>query len=168
MREIDAAEGEISEELVKRFDDARLAIAERADRWIFTLDGMKALVAALEERKERAVKAHRTAVNLQARLREYLRFVVASNPGVPFKGDEGTIYLANNAESVDYTIAFEDKTYRNVVDRALVDMEASIRPYVKTFEVAVLDGAKVKADLKAGMVLPWAKLTRGSHIRVKG
>lgn len=168
MLEIDAADGEIADALIQRFDDARLAVSEKTDRWIMLLDTLKGMDATLRERRDRAAKALKTAENVHDRLKEYLRYVLTANPGVPFKGSDGTLYLHNNAESVKYTIAFEDKTLRNCVDRALVDMEASIRPYVKTFEVAVLDGAKVKADLKAGMKLPWAELHRGAHVRVKG
>lgn len=167
-QEIDAADGEISDALIARFDDAKLALSAKVDGWILYLDAIKYMAEALKERKERAAKAQKTAEALQARLKDYLKHVLVANPGIPFKGEEGSIYLHKNPQGVRYAFQFEDKTFYRTVDRALLDMEPSMNSYVKQATVYMLDGEKVKQDLKAGMTLPWAELHQDSHLRTKG
>lgn len=166
-QEIDAADGEITEDMIARFDDARLAIAERTDGWIRRLEAAKFMVEALKERKERVVKAHKALEALHARMKDYLKHIMIANP-VPFKGTEGTLYLHRNAQAVCYAFQFEDKTFYRTVDRALISMEPSISPYVKEVVIYLLDSEKVKADLKAGIDLTWAQLHQDSHVRTKG
>ncbi len=166
-QEIDNADGVISDELMARFDDAKLALSDKADRWINYLDMLKGMAETLKERKDRAAKAQKTAEALQKRLREYVKFVIEQNPGIPFVGTEGRITLQNKAEGVAYAFAIPDKTFYRVCDKTSLELEPSLLPYIQVSSVMTVDHDKVKADLKAGMQLRFATLTRGSSIRIR-
>lgn len=166
--EIDAMDGVITDEMIRRFDDAKLALSAKTDRWILYIDALKHMTTSLKDRKERAAKALKSVEALQTRLKEYVKFVIEQNPDVPFRGEEGSLYLHGNPESVRYSFDFEDKTFYRCVHSEVLAMEPSIVPYVKAGTVWIIDGDKVKADLKAGMKLSFASLERGKHVRVKG
>ncbi len=165
--EIDEETGEITDELVKRFDDARLALADKTDRWIGYLDAIKHLEAAAKERKDRAGNAQKTFAALNKRLRDYIQFVIESSPGVPLKGSEGSLALQKNPESVKIDFDGVDKTFYRVIDPTLLKLEPTLNEYVKTITCYVIDNDRLKADLKAGKTLSWARLERGSHVRIR-
>lgn len=167
-QEIDAAEGDISPELMKRFEGAKYALAEKTDRWIGFLDAAAAMVEALKVRKDRAAKALKTAEALQKRLKGHVKFCMEQTPNVPFKGDSGSLYLHRNPEGVEIDFALEDKTAYKTVDSALIEMEPSLAHYVKQLNFYAIDTTKLKNDLKGGRLLSWARLSQGSHLRVKG
>lgn len=167
FQEIDNFDGEITTEMVARFDDASLAVSAKTDNWIWYLDTLKFMIAGLKERKDRATKAQKSAEALNARLREFLRGILQSNPGVPFKGNDGSLALQKNPESVSYAFDTESKTFYSIVPPATLTMFPDLRPYASGVTVILIDGARVKADLKAGKALDFAKLETGSHVRIR-
>ncbi len=166
--ELDANDGEITSEMIARFDDAKLGLEVKVDGWIKYLEMIKVMAGAAKERKERSAKAQKTLENLERRLKEYVKSLIEATPGVPFKSPAGTLAVQRNPEAVKYTFDFPDKTFYRTVDAALVDMEPSLNAFVKSFQVLVIDGEKVKEALKSGVDLPWATLDRGSHLRIRG
>ena len=166
--EIDANEGVITDELLARFNDAKLALSHKVDNWIGYLDSIKNMVETLKERKERVTRAYKVADGLQKRLREYLKFVMQASPSLPYKGEEGSLYLHGSPESVKYAFEFTDQTFYKIVDPTILQLEPSINDYVKVTTCYLIDGVKVKKDLKAGIKISWAELTKDSHVRVRG
>lgn len=165
--EIDNLDGEITEEVMARFDDASLAVAGKVSGWIYYLDALKAFGLALKERKERATKQLKASENLQARLREYLKGIIIANPGVPFESSEGKLCLQDNPESVSYSFTTENKTFYSTVPAATLAMFPQLRSYLTGVTILVIDGPKVKADLKVGKQLDFATLVRGQHLRIR-
>ena len=163
--EIDEETGEISEELIKRFDDARLDLATKCDNWIGYLDALKALVAEAKERKERAAKAQKTFEGVNKRLRDYLKFVMETNHGLAFKGTQGKLALQSNAAALKVDFELADKTIYKAIDPTLLELEPSLNHYVKQISCYVLDTERLKEDLKSGATVPWARLGKGSHGR---
>ena len=167
LDEIDTHDGEITADIIARFDDASLAVADKTDKWISYLDSLKAMSAALKERKDRAAKAQKSVEALQARLKDYLKGVLSTNPGIPFKGSEGSLALQKNPESVRYAFTREERTVYSVVHPNTLAMFNGLGAYVTEIRSLVVDGAKVKADLQAGMQLDFATLERGDHVRIR-
>lgn len=161
---------EITEDLIRRFDDAKLALGDKVDRWICYLDSAKFLVAALKEKKERLTKALKVTETLQSRLKDYAKYVIESVPERKHLtgSNEGTLYLHKNPEGIKYSFDFKDVTFYRTVEKALIEMEPSLNSYVKVASCYLVDTDKIKADLKAGMKLPWAQLHQDSHVRIKG
>ncbi len=167
LDEIDSHDGEITADIIARFDDASLAVADKCDRWIGYLDSLKAMSAALKERKDRAAKAQKSVDALQARLKDYLKGVLATNPGVPFKGSEGSLALQKNPESVRYAFTRDERTIYAVVPQATLEMFSDLHNYVTAITSLVVDSVKVKEALKSGVILDFATLERGEHVRIK-
>ncbi len=150
-----------------RFDDARASLAERTDAWIYRLEYLEATAAMLKERKDRAHEAQKAREAAHKAAKEYLKYLIESKPGVPFKGTEGSLALQRNPEAVKYAFTRDDKTFYATVHPHTLEMFPSLRSYVTTASVMFVDGAKVKADLRLGMQLDFATLETGSHVRVR-
>lgn len=167
MAEIDDA-AEITDALLTRFEAGRNSVAEKVDGWILYLDSLKGMQAALKERHERVRDALKKTEALQKRLREYVAFQLASHPSVPFKGTEGSLYLRKNPGALKISYDLPDKTVYGVVPHEIVGREPSMLPYLDSIEFVILNKEKLKADIEAGMVFPWAKIEQGAHVRIKG
>lgn len=165
--EIDEETGVISDDLVLRFNGASLALADKVDGWIGFLDALKVSLAEAKERKERADNARRAFEAMNKRLRDYLKFVMETHPNTPFKGSEGSLALQRNPESVEIDFTTVDKTIYKAIDSSLLTLEPSLNNYVKAITAYVIDTERLKADLKAGVELSWARLTRGHHVRIR-
>ncbi len=178
-REIEEVTSDLSDAMLERFSRAQLAVSERTDAWIQYLDAAKVLVAAGKDKRDRVERAYRAAQNLEKGLRRYLRFQLEAHPDVPFKGSLGSLRVQKNPEAlrVDHEardgetaaeISIRDVTVRGVIHDRLFDLDPSLRGYAKEVTFTVLDREKLKGDLQAGLKLPWARLERGTHIRIGG
>lgn len=178
--EIDNHDGVLTEEMLARFNHAELSLAHRVDCWINYVDGAKALVAHLKDRKERATKAYRAAQNLESRLRGFLCLQLQSRPGIPFKGEkEGSLVLCKNSQLklwIAYeaderthpeTLAIRDKTVYDVVPDELLMIEPSMSNYVKERAFKTLNKELLREDLKNGLQLGWARTEQGHHVRIR-
>lgn len=162
---IDQAD-EIEEGVVENFMAVKGELSDKVDVWIYKLDQGKSWTQFIKDRKKRVEKGYKFAQNIEKRMKSYIKYQL-ENATVPFKGLEGTIYLHGNAEKVDHTIKTENKTVHNAIDESVLDLVPDINPYVKTKSFHFLDVTKVKEDLKAGKKLSFAKITKGSHVRVR-
>lgn len=166
--EIDASDGEISPDLMKRFECANLALSTKVDRWIGYLDGVKGMIATLEVRAKRSAAALSAARSLENGLKKYVKMVIETTPNVPYKGESGTLYLHGEGDKLKFNFKFCDKTVREVVEPAFAEMEPSVRPYLMDVTHQIINKEKLKADLLAGVRLNWAETYYGKHVRTKG
>ncbi len=166
--EIELCDGELPKDLMQRFEYANLALQNKCDRWIGYVDAMKAMIGVLEQRSKRAATALKTARGLQEYLENGMKAVIETNPNLTFKGESGTIYLHGQAETIDYAFKWGKKTVDYVVDPAFIQMEPSVSPYLTTVTYQVIDRDRLKADLKIGVPVTWAKLVKPSYVAVKG
>lgn len=165
--ELDANDGEITDAMIARFDQATMAMTAKVDGWINYIESVKGMAGIAEARKVRATKRHETLVNLHKRLKARIKELMLLAPGIPFKGSEEQLYLHGHAEAPEYAVTFAKKALSNVVDQALLEMEPGLGDYCKSVTTWVIDGDKVRTALRAGVKLPWAKLNKGSDVRIK-
>lgn len=162
-------DGEVPSEVLTRFEGAQLELAQKVDRYIALLEAGKFLAEALKEREQRMRQARKGAERLTEKLKEMAKFVMESTGRRALPGAElGTLALHKNPESVHVDFDVQDKTVYRCLDAALLTMEPSLLTYVKTFMFHSIDLEKLKADLKSGMEVPWARLASGSHVRIRG
>lgn len=97
------ADGELTEELEKRLDECNLAIREKTGniaRWILNIDGK---VGSVDVEIERLQKRKKFAINLQERLKEYIRINMVRADIQKIETDIFTIAVQKNPPSVDIT-----------------------------------------------------------------
>ncbi len=164
---IDNFEGPIPESLIKAFAEKQADLATKVESWIGFLDAVKSRIELLKEQKERVTKAVKTAENFQRGLKDYLRYVLEAAPSVQYKCDTGRIALQKNPRSLKIDFETKDVTVYNQIDKALIDLEPSLNAYIKPVTLYVMDNEKLKADLDAGMLIPWARFEAGNHIRIR-
>lgn len=171
--EIDACETpEIPNELVTRLTDAQGALADKCDRYIGLLDALSSRIELLKEQKRRIKRAIEVGETLQGRVKDHVKYVllVSSKDGkkIPMKGTTGSLALHANPPKVEIDFVTTDRQVYRCLDESALQLEQSIAPYVKTVTLLQLDRDKLKADLDAGMQLPWARITRDYHVRMRG
>lgn len=163
--QIDEAE-DIGEGVIEKFMEAKGELSIKVDSWIYKLDQAKHWVQFVKDRKKRVEKGYKIAQNIEKGMKQYVKYQLENND-IPFKGTEGTLYLHGQAEKVDHNINVENKTVFNCVDSSIADLIPGIDEYLKSHTFYSIDIAKIKADLKAGKKLGFAKLSKGKHVRVR-
>lgn len=166
--QIDDAAAEIPEDLIAAFVDAKQALAVKVDNWIQFRDVAKKHVELLKERKDRAAHDYKVATNVQNRLESYLLYLIKQNPSLPFKGSEHTIYARNNPKALKLKFKTQDKSVADTVDDLTLAGLPGLGPYTKQVSYRVVDKAKLKADIEAGMNLHFAEVTQGARLEIKG
>lgn len=167
--QIDEETGEIPKELLEKLTDLKDSqLADKVDDWILKLDQISGQILAAKLKKERAEKAVKRWESLQKGMKDYLKFIIQNNPGVAFKGDEGTIYLHKNPPGVDVDFERKNKTVYNAIDESFATLDPTLGEYMKEVRYFVVDGEKLKADILSGKKLNWAREKQDSHIRIKG
>jgi hypothetical protein len=131
------------------------------------LSAVKARIDQLKEHRDRVAKAVKSAERFQERLKGYVKFVMQTFPDVPYKGTSGRLALQNNPESLKIDFETKDVTFYKAIDRALVGLEPSLNTYIREVVVCILDNDKIKADLKGGVEIPWARFERDQHVRIR-
>ncbi len=165
----DNEDEELPEGLIQKFMEANLDLARKTDNWIGLLDAVKARINLLDDMKLRVKKALKAAKTLDQSMKDYVKFVIAGTEGrIPLKGTVGTLYAHSNPEGLHVTVKTTEKAVYHVVDPAMPDWDQSMLQYCRQVTFLTLDKDKVRADLKAGMKLPWAELVRDFHVRIKG
>lgn len=160
----------LSDDKVDEFLALKKEREEKIDGWIAYHDHVKYLVEELKERKERFVKAYNTARRIKERINERIVYHIENDKtGIPFRGSElGTMYLANNSQpSFKHTLMVEKKEVYEAVN-PVEALDDRVAPFLKDITFKVVDKEKAKAQLAAGVEIPWAKMERGKHVRVKG
>ncbi len=165
--EVAENEGEISQALTEKLEAASLVLKDRVDYWQSRIDAAKGRVEVLKEMKDRITKAIKAADNVQSWQKSFIKGVLTAFPNITFRGSTGAFYLHKNPESVNVDFTTVDKTIYKVIDKVMVNLEPGLNPYVKEIKLYVLETDKIKADLKSGMVIPWARLEQDSHVRTK-
>lgn len=166
MFQIDNAD-EITPELVTKFEEAQADLKSKCDNWFGILDALAAQEVVLKTRKEAADKEYAKNQNLQRRLKDYLRYQMEQNPDKKFEGTEERFTLQKNSAK---RLAFDYETVKSsveIVPDFVTALDDRVLEYTKIIECRVLDSEKLRKDLAAGKVLPFAKLEQGNHIRRK-
>lgn len=152
---------DLDRELVARFDDAKLTLADAVDRRIAFDTWIKGAIEA--SRAARADWDQRT--QLLKRIHEAFKAktlaIVEASPDVPFVGRFGR--LASQKSPPAIKLSFGDKQ----LTPQLIDMFGIDERFVKTVTTQTIDIDAVKAALAAGDNLPWAEQVQGTHLRIR-
>ncbi len=160
---IDMADGDITDEMMEEFAEAKGEQEQKVENWIAQLDALKGIIEVRRAQRDRAVAALQHVKNYDRRLRDWLQHHIDEHTGVPFKCEKGTLYTAKNPqEAVSISFQRSDKTIRNALDMSALELEPELNQYVKWVSVPVLDTEKVKNEKPH-----FAKFVRGRHVRIK-
>lgn len=165
MTQIDNMD-DISDETIDEFLGLQLERAEKIDGWIGYRDRSKFFLAEIEERKNRFIKAYSAAKNAVKRIDQRIKYHLETDKsGLAFKGKEmGVMYLQKSAPSLACMVPTKTVSVKSITDDFFLDV---CKDYLTPHTYMVLDTAKVKRDLKAGVELSWATLEQSNHVRVR-
>jgi len=160
--EIDNAD-EITPELCEAHFSQLTAIDEKVDRLLAYMDISKRNAALYSERAQELEKRAISWEKKLERLEEYALYLVERFPDVAWRGSERSFNKKLNPPSV--VIPFK-KSYSNanMIPEELVSLIPE--KYRKEVTIHVLNSDVIKADLKAGESLDFAKLERKVKLEV--
>ena len=150
--EIEEANGVLSKELEFRLDASSVAFKDKVEnigRWTLNLDDN---VASIDRELERLQQRKQVAVNLQTRLKDYLKMCMVRADITKLHYSTFTVSIQNNPPSLG-----------EIVD------EQAVPDAYKTIETTItVDKRRILADLKAGIEVNGCKLiTDKTHLRIR-
>lgn len=107
-------------------------------------------------------------VAIVERMKERLKFFLESGPLKELAGDSGRFVLQMSSQGgIEYEMPFAKAvSITNVLSDETIELFSIPNRYLTRAEVWSLNGDKVRDDLEAGVVIPWAKLKpREKYIR---
>lgn len=109
-----------------------------------------------------------TATKLRDRVKEQTLSIIDANKQITFQGNLGKLASQNNSSAkLICDIQLTSKTLSNLIDPASETMLDIPAEYVKAVTVMMLDTDKLKQDLALGKEVPFARLEKGTHLRVR-
>lgn len=163
--EIEQTEGDITNEMLEKFNNAKLAHAEKIDNWCHVFRTIAHNSAFYSERSKTLARRAKTLEKLEASLKEYVKHIVKSSEAeLPWKGTEGDyLRVQKSPESLKLDVMLDKRSFSNII------LGENLAPYKNFIEVCtlyLLNKESVKSYLKGGNYLDWAKLDQGEHLRV--
>lgn len=147
---IDDLEGEIPNGLLELFAETNLEHTQKVDNYLFVLDRLRRDSAYYSQRSAKILQRAKTCESLEKAIKERLKQNIIAYPDLPWKSSDGDkLRVQENPESL--------------VIEPLADIPIK---YFNEKTVISVDREKIKEDLKNGVVLEWAKLERGTHLRI--
>ncbi len=108
------------------------------------------------------------AQKLRERVEEHTLHIINDHKTIIFQGALGKLASqANSVASLICDIPLKSKTLSNLLDPTdpgLLDIPAE---YVKAVTVMQLDVDKIRSDIAAGKELSFARLDKGTHLRIR-
>lgn len=165
MATIDDME-EIDDDTIDQFMSLNKERTEKIDAWIAVRDRLTSFLQEKKAQKDRAVKACTHAENALKTFNNRLKYHMENDQtGKPFTGTTGTIALQNSPKKLAHSISVQPVSLNSIVND---EFDADLcQDYLTEQTYMVLDTARLKKDLQAGVEIPWAKLEQGKHVRVR-
>lgn len=146
-----ATDGELTDELERRLDECNLAIkvkTENIARWIINLDGK---AGSIDTEIERLQNRKKSAINLQERLKEYIRVNMVKADIQKIETDVFTIAVQKNPPSCEIT-----------------NEEIIPAGYKVIKQVVSVDKKKLLSDLKEGIKVDGCHIVLDkTHLRIR-
>lgn len=154
--------------LVPFLESKRLELAEAVDRRIYFFQ-------YLEDQIERGTKNREQWASYVKRLKDLYDRIEAKtietmqlHPDLNYKGEAGQLKVQlNGAAKLVTSLLLTNKSVSNIVDLEQIREAGVPDGYLESITYLVLNKEKVIADLKNGLQLPWARLEKGNHLKVK-
>lgn len=168
---IDNAE-ELNDELLAQFNAASTSLEESIDRRKYVLEEVDKYIELARFRKKNLDENIKRLQRVQDRIIQTTKQMVEEeskkeNP-IIFKdtlGNKLTIRKNSNAHLVLALDLREAKSVSNILDDAAISLLEIDAKYIKQVSYTTLNTEKVKADLGMGIIIPWASLHLGTHLR---
>ena len=145
------SEGELTPELEAKLDACNLAMKDKCEgliKWTISLEGKQ---DAIEKEIARLTKMKTSVANLHDRLQEYVH----------------TSMIRADIQKIELP-TMEISVVKNPPSLDLVNYDSVPAEYVTFKQEKVIDRRAILADLKAGKVIPCARLnTSKTHLKVK-
>lgn len=150
---VDKQEGVLPNDLLERFAETSLEHTKKIDAYLAVLDRCRIDSAYYSERSETLLRRAKTCEKVEKAIKERLKDMIIAHPDLPWKSSDGDKLRVQDSPEA---LVIEQET----------DFLISMVPtkYVKI--ISKLDREKVKEDLKNGVILEWARLERGTHLRI--
>jgi len=165
--QIEESEEHLDAAIVAAFSDIQLSVAEAIDR----RKGLKSYLQMMVER----CKAGKAEINdtqkrferILEKLTEDTKKVIEANPSIPYLDSFGkkVSVIKNGQPRLDMKVSESTKTVSHIVDFAECEFFGVDHKYLKTVSFVAIDTERLKADLKAGIILPFAELVFSTQLR---
>lgn len=160
-------EGNLDETIVAIFNQTRLDLATAVDRRVCFLNFCTSSMQAAKETRNAWAERARQLEALEERIKVLTIDQIKSSGLEQAKGDLGRLCIQNNPEALSLDFDLHDMMVNRVIDPIFIEVNAVPDKYLKKIAAYQLDTKQIKEDLQAGETLPWAKLTRGQHLRIR-
>jgi hypothetical protein len=161
-RQIDDSEEITLEQCQQHFEQLR-EVDQKVDRLLGYMDLCKRNAALYSERsfeiKQEGQRWERRLENLE----KYALWLCESFPDVEWRGTDRTFSKKLNPPSLEETISKKLSIARQLPEEYLADVPEKYR---EARTIWILKGDELKADLKKGLELPFAKLERKKKLAV--
>lgn len=167
-RQVEETGGDLSSALIELFQQARMDVAEGIDRRRGYADVLRATIAAAEAQKSRIEKIIDKRKRQLDLLLDNTKQVMEAHPNLPFVDSLGerVLLCKNGQPSLRHDLDVREKVnVANVIDLVSVTKFDVSPKYLHTVSHLCLNTETLRQDLKAGEVIPWARLEWGNHIR---
>lgn len=121
----------------------------------FFLKGLEATIAAMKDAEDQLKARRKAAENRLAHVRDYLLGAMQATGIKKIEGPMLRLTVRDNPEALD------------VFDERQIPAEYFTTPEPPPPPPPKLDTARLKDDLKAGVIVPGARLTRGQRLEIK-
>jgi len=167
LNQIEQLDGDLDQAILSTFGELKLELAEAVDRRIYFLQFLESQIEHVEKMEKAWKERRRILENLNERIKESTKTTIIANDGsMKLKGTTGELAVQKSPPSVEYAFDFSKKSFDIVTDD-IVSKHKIPAKYLQHLELLQINKSAVREDLQAGIELGFAKLNRGSHVRVK-
>lgn len=149
--------GKLPDDLLAVFTDAKLEHAEKLTHYAYVFNGLRSDNSNYCQRSETLLRRAETCEDIEKKMKEQIKRNIIIYPDLPWKSTEGDKFRVQ--ESTEALILSETAKSKNPEFEVPAEYLIAINEFK-------LDKEKIKEDLKKGIELGWAKLTRGTHLRI--
>lgn len=157
--EMDNTEGAITDDMLARFEDASIDLAEAVDRRIAFDTWIKGATKAARKARDEWNDRVQKLKALHDRFKERTKAIIEDNPNLPYQGNLGKMRVQKSAPSVETTFGDKELT------KDLIDMFGIEERFIRRKVEYAVDAQAVKDAIKAGEEISWAQLKQSSHVR---
>lgn len=166
MEAIDAENGDINGTLNRLFDEKRLDLIASIDRRVIFLDVARGQLKRLEELSDIYSLSAKKVKNAIDWLEENTKKIMASLPEYPYKGTLGEFKVQDNQPALKYLLPTNKVSVDSIIDESSINQWRIDQKYLVQRNFYCLHNETVKTDLKNGVTLSWATLTRGQKLKI--
>jgi hypothetical protein len=116
-------------------------------------------------------RAYREKMEIAERLRDRIKSqtlaIIESNRDIKFEGNLGRLASQASPAKLVIDLKLDSKNFNYLISPDDPDLMQIPEKYLKVITTMQIDTEKLKQDLQAGEFVPWARLEKGTHLRVR-